>query len=134
MKLKLIDRHIIRSLWNCSYAGWTTLDSKGASRGILVMWDKRAVNLVEEYVREFLVACSFTNVDNGFCWHFAGVYGPNEDNSRKHIWDELAGLCSWWDIPWCTGGDFNIIQFPRERSGFLVQAQSWLISPPSCLI
>lgn len=30
------------------------------------MWDRRVVNLVEEYVGEFLVACSFKNVDDGF--------------------------------------------------------------------
>lgn len=58
-KLKVIDRNIIRSLWGCSYAGWASLASKGASRGILVMWDKKIVNLVEEFVGEFLVTCSF---------------------------------------------------------------------------
>ncbi|XP_042952212.1 uncharacterized protein LOC122289294 [Carya illinoinensis] len=116
-KLKPIDRHIIRSLWNCSYAGWTTLDSKGASGGILVMWDKRAVNLVEECIGEFSLACSFSNVDDDFVWGFAGVYGPNDDSSRKFLWDKIAGLCSWWDIPYCIGGDFNITRFPSERSG-----------------
>ncbi|KAG6697656.1 hypothetical protein I3842_09G212200 [Carya illinoinensis] len=116
-KLKFIDRHIIRSLWNCPYAGWTTLVSKGASGGILLVWDKRVVNFVEDYVREFSLACSFSNVDDDFVWGFAGVYKPNDDSSRKLLWDELAGLCSWWDIPWCIGGDFNITRFSSERSG-----------------
>jgi len=30
--------------------------------------------------------------------------------------DELAGLSSWWVLPLCIGGDFNIIRFPAERS------------------
>jgi len=28
----------------------------------------------------------------------------------------LAGLISWWKLPWCIGGDFNITRFTVERS------------------
>jgi hypothetical protein len=34
------------------------------------------------------------------------------------MWDELAGLASWWGIPWCVGGDFNVIRFPTEKLGW----------------
>ena len=33
------------------------------------------------------------------------------------FWEELSGVCSWWDMPWCVGGDFNVVRFPSERSG-----------------
>ena len=33
------------------------------------------------------------------------------------MWEELTGLISWWDVPWCLGGHFNIIRFPSERMG-----------------
>ena len=33
------------------------------------------------------------------------------------MWEELTRLISWWDLPWCLGGDFNIIHFPSERLG-----------------
>jgi hypothetical protein len=33
----------------------------------------------------------------------------NQD--RRLLWDELAGLLNWWDLPWCIGGDFNVTQF-----------------------
>jgi hypothetical protein len=45
-----------------------------------------------------------------------GIYGPNVDNDRKMLWDALVGLISWWDLPWCIGGDFNIICHRSERS------------------
>jgi hypothetical protein len=28
------------------------------------------------------------------------------------LWDELVGLMSWWEMPWCIGGDFNVVRFP----------------------
>jgi hypothetical protein len=31
--------------------------------------------------------------------------------------EEFAGLISWWDLSWCTGGDFNATHFPNERTG-----------------
>ncbi|KAG6730543.1 hypothetical protein I3842_01G085700 [Carya illinoinensis] len=83
----------------------------------MMMWDKRVVNLIEEYVGEYLVACSVANVDDGFKWGFVGVYGPNVDSNRRLLWDEIAALCSWWYCSWCIGGDFDITRSPSERSG-----------------
>jgi hypothetical protein len=53
-------------------------------------------------------------VEDHFTWAFAGVYDPNSHRDRGLIWDELAGLLSWWDLPWCIGGNFNVTRFPSE--------------------
>jgi hypothetical protein len=45
------------------------------------------------------------------------VYGPNNDGERSVLWDEMVGLISWWEMPWCFGGDFNAVRFPSERLG-----------------
>jgi hypothetical protein len=45
------------------------------------------------------------------------VYGPNSDVECQLLWEELAGLTSRWDIPWCIGNDFNVSCFPSERLG-----------------
>jgi hypothetical protein len=45
------------------------------------------------------------------------VYGLNDDAERRGLWDELAGLMHWWEVPWCIGGDFNVVRFPSERYG-----------------
>jgi len=65
----------------------------------------------------FTLTVSFRNVVDRFVWAFAGVYGPNSDIDRSLLWDELAGILSWWSLPWCIGGDFSVARFPSERSG-----------------
>lgn len=55
------------------------------------------------------------SVDN-FEWAFACVYGPNDDNDKEMLWDELGGLISWWELLWCIWGDFNIIRYQSKRS------------------
>jgi hypothetical protein len=51
------------------------------SCGIDGMWRE------SKYVTEFSLSVSFKNVKDRF---------------------SLAGLGSWWDLPWCIGGDFNV--------------------------
>jgi hypothetical protein len=91
--------------------------SSGASGGILLMWDRRVVSKIDECMGRYVVACSFRNVEDGLVWAFAGVYGPNSNNFRRFMWEELTGLLSIWDMPWCIGGDFNATIFHSERSG-----------------
>ena len=81
------------------------------------MWDRRVVEKVEEAVGHFSVSCKFKNVGDQFEWAFTGLYGPNLNKRHRKMWEELIGLISWCDVPWCQGGDFNIICFPLERLG-----------------
>lgn len=45
---------------------WAFLVSMGASGGVLLMWDTRVVESMEECIGNFPVACSFKNVENGW--------------------------------------------------------------------
>ena len=116
-KLDMITPSVVQSLWSCPYMEWCHMDSIGASGGILLMWDRRVVTKVDTCLGNFVAACSFRNVEDNMEWAFAGVYGPNSNSDRRHLWEELAGLMCLWEIPWCLGGDFNITLFHNERSG-----------------
>ncbi|KAG6633159.1 hypothetical protein CIPAW_12G029100 [Carya illinoinensis] len=116
-KLKMIDRRLVRSLWSRVHIDWAFLASNGASRGVIVMWDRRVVERTEDFMGRYTVACSFKCVSNKFLWAFAGVYGPNPDTDRRLLWEELAGIHSWWEVPLCIGGDFNVVRFPSEVFG-----------------
>ena len=114
-KMEFISSSIVRNLWGCPYAEWCYVASSGASGGISLMWDRKVVTNVEVCVGEFVEASSFRNVEDNFAWAFAGFYGPNLDNVRRSLWEELVGLSSWLDLPWCSGCDFNVTCFLSER-------------------
>lgn len=56
---------------------WAFLASVGAPRGVvLIMWVRRVVEKMEEYIREYIVVsiCSFTSVEDnyvGLCWYLS---------------------------------------------------------------
>jgi hypothetical protein len=81
------------------------------------MWDKCAVECIEEAVGIFSISFKFKSVLDQFVWDFLGVYGPNVDFDRYYLWEELSGVFSWWDVLWCIGGDFNVSRFPNKRVG-----------------
>jgi exonuclease III len=116
-KMADINRRVIQSLWGNQHVDRISLGSNGATGGILLMWDMRVVEKVDEAAGYYSLSCKFKNVLDQFEWIFTGVYGPNLDNDRDMLWEELAGLLSWWDVPCCIGGDFNIVRFPREKFG-----------------
>jgi hypothetical protein len=116
-KLHCLSRRMVRSIWRCNYADWVCLDSCGASGGIVILWDKRVVEKIEDCFGVYSLAVKFRLIEDNSIWAFAGVYGPNYARDRRILWDELAGLMSWWNMPWCIGGDFNVTRFPSERSG-----------------
>jgi hypothetical protein len=68
--------------------------AEGASGGILLMCDQRVVSKLDVYLGSYMAACCFRNVEDGMVWAFARVYGPNRDNLRRRLWEELAGLMS----------------------------------------
>jgi hypothetical protein len=46
------------------------------------------------------------------------------------LWEELAGLISIWDMPWCIGGDFNVTLFMDERLRGAAVAEQGLMDLP----
>ena len=57
--MELINMGLIRNLWARQHVDWVYLSSIGASRGILVMCNRRVVEKLEEVVGQFLVSCRF---------------------------------------------------------------------------
>jgi hypothetical protein len=56
----------------CSHADWCCLDSTGGSGGILLMWDRRVVERIEEYVGKYLTVVYLKNDEDQYTWAFVG--------------------------------------------------------------
>jgi hypothetical protein len=52
--MEAISREVVHSVWGCIHVDWLYLGSRGASRGILLMWDRRVVEKL------------------GVCWEICG--------------------------------------------------------------
>ena len=116
-KLDRVDWRIIRSIWGNSFVDWVALDAISTAGGVLLLWDKRVLELVDSTVGQFSVSCCWKGLLDGFHWVGTGIYGPTRDEIRPDLWSELKDIRQRWAQPWCVFGDFNAVRFPNERSG-----------------
>ena len=56
------------------------------------MWDKRVLEKMGAMVGTFSVLVKWQGVVAGFIWACSVVYGPNDNNERGHMWDELVSI------------------------------------------
>ena len=106
---------MIGSLWSCPYVDWVALDADQTTGGVLMMWDRRALEKLEVMVSQFSVSVRWQGLGDGFIWACSRVYDPNDNNLRGQMWDELIGIQQLWEVSWCYIRDFNIVHFPSER-------------------
>lgn len=66
-KWKTPNLGVTRSLASSRFMDWVTSCAKGASGGILVMWDKRTLQLEGLEESSHTLLCKFRNVDDNFC-------------------------------------------------------------------
>jgi exonuclease III len=65
-KMEVITRVVVRSLWGCQHVDLCYMGTSRVSGGILIMWDRRAVEKVDEYVGRYTLVVSLRNADDNF--------------------------------------------------------------------
>ena len=71
---------------------WVALEADQTAGGVLILRDKRALENMEAMVGTYSILVKWQGVMNGFIWACLEVYGPNENNEKGHMWDELVGI------------------------------------------
>ena len=98
-KVQQMNNVMARSIGLGRFLNWRVLNAEGSAGGILLLWDKRRISLVDSVVGSFSVSCLFRMEDDGFHWVFSGVYGPTEKRLREDFWEELGSIRGLWKIP-----------------------------------
>lgn len=47
-------------------------------------------------------------------WVFSEAYGPSLYSDVDIFMGEMDDIKDRWDLPWCIGGDFNLVRFLME--------------------
>ena len=84
---------MIQSIWGNRFARWEALNVEHTAGGVLLLWDKRVLELTDSKVDTFSVSCCWKSIIDGFEWVGTGVYGPTRDDMRSGLWDELRDVC-----------------------------------------
>ena len=115
-KIQDMTDRVVRSLGTGRFLEWKALNACSSAGGILICWDKRALEPLEWEVGQFSLSCRFRTMENGVTWAFTGVYGPFTRLEKEWLWEEVGAIRGIWEGPWCLGGDFNITLAQGERS------------------
>ena len=91
-KMQSMTEGIVRSLGIGRFLGWEALDAMGSEGGVLVVWDKRSLDLLDKEMGSFSISWRFRNVESGFVWVFSGVYGPLTKDGKSLLWEELSAI------------------------------------------
>ncbi|RVW12490.1 putative mitochondrial protein [Vitis vinifera] len=99
-KVQCMTDSIARSIGSGRFLGWKAVNAEGASGGIFICWDRRALDMLDWEEGQFTLSCRFRNVEDGNVWVFTGVYGPFLRGEillgmgvHNQSW---ARLDSWW--------------------------------------
>lgn len=64
-----------------------------------------------------VLAITFQSAVDNFVWVAANMYRPNENLKRMNFWGFISFVRLHWDMPWCFGGNFNVVRFPHGKRG-----------------
>ena len=85
-------RRLIRSLAPSRFVDWVASCPEGASGGIVIVWDTRAVQLVGHEESSHTLSCRFRNYGDDFFLVFIGIYGPIKSELSEDLWEDLGAI------------------------------------------
>ncbi|XP_071713197.1 uncharacterized protein [Rutidosis leptorrhynchoides] len=102
-------------LWGSKDCGYVQKEMVGKSGGQLIIWDKNIFEVSGEQISDYFVAIWGTWKDSGSETIIVNVYGPDDDVSKRKMWDSLNNILSISGVSWVICGDFNEVRDCSER-------------------
>ena len=76
--LEEVNHNIALSLWDRRPLEWLFLPSFGRSRGMIVISDSQALELMDSKVQVFTTCCKLRSMQDNFGWCLIGTYRPSD--------------------------------------------------------
>eukprot|EP00253_Pinus_taeda_P002878 PITA_02878 len=107
---------LANKFWSGSHN--TAVDANGASGGIAIIWDSRAVELTNFHAHGNFLQATFHILGTNQCGLLTNVYFPQETHQKERILNSISALNQNRPLRlWIAGGYFNKITRMDERRG-----------------
>ena len=110
--MEILEVNYIKTIWSSIDTGWESVESYGATGGILTLWDKSKITVVETIRGRYCLSIK-VSLCKKCCW-VTNVYGSCGYRERKLVSPEILTITECGEEAWCLGGDFNITRWVCE--------------------
>ncbi|XP_058770682.1 uncharacterized protein LOC131644227 [Vicia villosa] len=111
-----MEDFIAWGLWSNLEVGYSFSDSIGRSGGILTLWRKDMMEVLNSFKGEGFLGIKVKWKENFY--YVVNIYSSCVLQKKKDLWDNLLKLkSSFSDGEWIFGGDFNASKNVHERKG-----------------
>jgi len=115
-KLSVCDSFLVSLLWGNSNCNFSFRPSKGASGGILIMWDNMEVEVWSSVSRQHFLLIHDKFLKSNEEFYFFNVYAPCGLREKEALWESsLTRLQLLRGKQVCVCGDFNVVWSVEER-------------------
>lgn len=98
------------------FSGAVRVDPVGFAGGIWCFWKRSLLSMEVVSTSKYCVVLN-VNPRSPTPWLLSVVYGSPQERFRDELWEELRGISTELDLPWCVLGDFNSVLHSHEKSG-----------------
>lgn len=128
MKHSNLTMQKVRKWWGNGAFSLVDVPAISGSWGLILIWDRNKFQ--EENLRKgnrwIWVKGKLTEKD--IIVSFTLVFGPNDRENRKEVWEEIIDLKQHSNHPMMVLGDFNEIVIPSQRKGCSVVSTGMRVS------
>jgi hypothetical protein len=107
------QRTILSSRGSC-FSGYAVVPAVGASGGILVAWKQHVQTTGNHRLDSNSISVQFCS-ENGTAWWLTCVYGPQGNDEKIALLQELREIRGACPGPWVLAEDFNLIYKDRQK-------------------